>query len=309
MIRLTLDTRLINTRTGAFLPDQATSRLEAPRDQGGDRSGRRSGDAVMLSDEAKGLLTSGATASPNGNAPDGLPPSGLPPSGLTVEIDDTAKPGDLERLKAMLPNFDPRKFTSEYFRAESAYHARMSDYMSKRGELVAQKLGAAVSWTGGAAHGVLERFAAEQGLEKPQPDRVMLDAGWTDPMEQDAGSQTGILGMGSPGSDRSLAIAFDRNAVSARNAVTSDSMTLVRLTGREKETASITTLVASGPLAKLNSLRDSSGGVAYAVTNGKSGPSTAVFATVSSKGMDEEAEAFAVPLLKALQRHIMNAPR
>lgn len=308
MIRLPLDTRPINTRTGAFLadqrPDQAPNRLEAPRDQGGSRSGRRSGDAVMLSDEAKSLLSPDATASPNGNAP-----GRVPPDGLTVEIDDTTKPGDLERLKAMLPDFDPRKFTSEYLGAESAYQARMSDYLSKRGELVAEKLGAAVSWTGGAGHGVLERFAAEQGLEKPRPDRVMLDAGWTDPLEKDAGSQTGILGMGSPGSDHSLAIAFDRNAVSTPDTATSDTMTLVRLTGRKNETASTTALVASGPLAKLTDLRDSAGGVTYAVTNGKSGPDTAVFATVSSHGMDEKAEAFAVPLLKALQRHLTNAPR
>lgn len=304
MIRFTLDTRPINARTGAFLPDQAPSRSEAPRYRDGRQAGRRSGDAVMLSDEAKSLSTSGATASPDGNAP-----ARVPPDGLTVEFDDTVKPGDLERLKAAFPDFDPRKFTSEYRSAESAYQARMSDYMSKRGQLVAEKLGAAVSWTGGAGHGVLERFAAEQGLEKPQPDRVMLDAGWTDPLEKDAGSQTGILGMGSPGSDHSLAIAFDRNALSAANAAKPDTLTLVRLTGRKNETATTTALVASGPLAKLTDLRDSAGGVTYAVTNGKSGPDTAVFATVSSHGMDKEAEASAVPLLKALQRHLTNAPR
>jgi len=282
MVQFTVTDRVIDIKTLKFLPlgnDRPASATQSgplppqPPEQG------NSGDRVTLSDNAKALMN---------------PSKAAARGQFTLTTDERT---------TRIPGFDSRRFTPAYQSAEKDYMERMRAYNTERAEFFEEKLGMKVGLTGGAAFGVLDRLAARQGIHKPQVPDAMLEAGWTDPFEADKDSPTGVLGIGVPGTDRSLTIAFDRTASIPSKA----KLSLVGLTQEGSDNGPLLGRIRTGALGKLTDWQGAAGTTVHAVTDGTKGPNAKVLATISSHGMDDEARRHALSLLTVLQK-FMEAP-
>ncbi|MCG5240001.1 hypothetical protein MCW82_09510 [Azospirillum doebereinerae] len=282
MVQFTVTDRVIDSKTLKFLPrhdDRPASATEsAPLPPQSPERGSN-GDSVTLSDDAKALMEQ-AKATARGQF--------------------TLTTGELE---TRIPGFDSRKFTPAYKNAEQDYMERMRAYNTERETFFEEKLGMKVGLIGGAAFGVLDRLAAHQGILKPPVPDALLEAGWSDPFEADKDSPTGVLGIGIPGTDRSLTITFDRTASIPPDA----KLKLAGLTQDGSDNGPLLGRIRTGALGKLTNWDAAAGNTVHAVTDGTKGPNAKVLATISSHGMDDEARQHALSLLGVL-RNFMEAP-
>ncbi|CAO3418423.1 hypothetical protein [Azospirillum doebereinerae] len=282
MVQFVVTDRVIDTKTFKLLPrgnDKPGSAAQsgALPSQSPDPGSR--GDSVALSDDAKAMME---------------PSKAAARGQFTLTTDE---------LTTRVRGFDPRTFTPAYREAEQAYREQTRAYDDERGTLLEEKFGVKVSLIGGAGFGVLDRLAAQHGIRKPDVPAAMLDAGWSDPFEQDKDSPAGVLGIGVPGTDRSVTIAFDRTV----SIPPETPLTLAALTQAGADAGTLPGVVRTGALGKFTDWDLTAAKGVHAVTDGTKGPNAKVLATISSNAMDGETRSRALSLLSAL-KDVMKAP-
>ncbi|WP_114857786.1 hypothetical protein [Azospirillum brasilense] len=188
--------------------------------------------------------------------------------------------------------------------ARRDYDLKQADYMREAMGMLRQTLNLPEDqpiFLGGAAHGLLDKLAAKNGLSKPEMPDAMRAAGVKDPFAEDADAEAGVIGIGMPNSGKELQVAFDRLGLTSRSKSTDDPLRMIALQDASDRGSPLLGAIKGGALGRLTDTRPGQGASLWAVTDGGEGPNARVLASVRSVGMDDTATDMAAGLLKGLK--------
>ncbi|WP_448207555.1 hypothetical protein [Azospirillum sp. sgz302134] len=191
--------------------------------------------------------------------------------------------------------------------ARHEYVLKQGEYRGKAMELLRQTLGLSDDqpfMLGGAANALLDEVASRNGLEKPEMPAALRESGMKDPFEEDAKAESGVIGIGMPGSGKEVQIAFDRRAISSL--ASGSKLLAVPLNAANDQTGPLIGAIKESSLGRFTDVRskdqNGKGASLWAVTDGRTDPNARLFATIRSVGMDDTAADTASSVLKALKR-------
>ncbi|GAA4249143.1 hypothetical protein GBZ26_01135 [Azospirillum formosense] len=199
---------------------------------------------------------------------------------------------------------DPVAARMETMLARRDYDLKQADYMREAMGMLRQTLNLPEDqpiFLGGAAHGLLDRLAAKNGLSKPELPDALRAAGAKDPFAEDADAETGVIGVGMPNSGKELQVVFDRLGLAGRSTKTDDPLRMISLTDGSDRSGALLGAIKGGSLGRLTDTRPDQGANLWAVTDGDRGPNARILASVRSVGMDDVATGMATNLLKGLK--------
>ncbi|AWJ83509.1 hypothetical protein TSH58p_08200 [Azospirillum sp. TSH58] len=188
--------------------------------------------------------------------------------------------------------------------ARRDYDLKQADYMREAMGMLRQTLNLPEDqpiFLGGAAHGLLEKLAAKNGLSRPEMPDALRAAGVKDPFAEDAGAEAGVIGVGMPNSGKELQVVFDRLGLAGRSAKTDDPLRMIALKDGNDHGGPLLGAIKGGTLGRLTDTRPGQGASLWAVTDEGEGPNARVLASVRSVGMDGVATDLAAGLLKGLK--------
>lgn len=188
--------------------------------------------------------------------------------------------------------------------ARRDYDLKQADYMRQAMGMLRQTLNLPEDqpiFLGGAAHGLLDKLAAKNGLSKPEIPDALRAAGVKDPFAEDADAEAGVIGIGMPNSGRELQVVFDRLGLTSRSKTTDDPLRMIALKDGSDRGSPLLGAIKGGTLGRLTDTRPGQGASLWAVTDGGEGPNARVLASVRSVGMDDTATDMAAGLLKGLK--------
>ncbi|OYD81627.1 hypothetical protein [Azospirillum brasilense] len=188
--------------------------------------------------------------------------------------------------------------------ARRDYDLKQADYMRQAMGMLRQTLNLPEDQPivlGGAAHGLLDKLAAKNGLSRPEMPDALRAAGVKDPFAEDAYAEAGMIGVGMPNSGKELQVAFDRLGLTSRSATTNDPLRMIALTEGSDRSGPLLGAIKGGTLGRLTDTRPGQGASLWAVTDGGEGPNARVLASVRSVGMDDTATDMAAGLLNGLK--------
>ncbi|MBK3801558.1 hypothetical protein GAY33_20460 [Azospirillum brasilense] len=188
--------------------------------------------------------------------------------------------------------------------ARRDYDLKQADYMRQAMGMLRQTLNLPKDqpiFLGGAAHGLLDKLAAKNGLSKPEIPDALRAAGVKDPFAEDADAEAGVIGIGMPNSGRELQVVFDRLGLTSRSKTTDDPLRMIALKDGSDRGSPLLGAIKGGTLGRLTDTRPGQGASLWAVTDGGEGPNAHVLASVRSVGMDDTATNMAAGLLKGLK--------
>ncbi|WP_188263100.1 hypothetical protein [Azospirillum tabaci] len=199
---------------------------------------------------------------------------------------------------------DPVAAGMDAMLARRDYDLKQADYMRQAMGMLRQTLNLPEDQPivlGGAAHGLLDKLAAKNGLSRPEMPDALRAAGVKDPFAEDADAEAGVIGVGMPNSGKELQVAFDRLGLTSRPATTNDPLRMIALTEGSDRSGPLLGAIKGGTLGRLTDTRPGQGASLWAVTDGGEGPNARVLASVRSVGMEDTATNMAAGLLKGLK--------
>lgn len=188
--------------------------------------------------------------------------------------------------------------------ARRDYDLKQADYMREAMGMLRQTLNLPEDQPivlGGAAHGLLDKLAAKNGLSKPELPDALRAAGVKDPFAEDADAGAGVIGVGMPDSGKELQVVFERLGLAGRSAKTDNPLRMIALKDGSDHSGPLLGAIKGGTLGRLTDTRPDQGASLWAVTDGGEGPNARVLASVRSVGMDDTATDMAAGLLKGLK--------
>lgn len=198
---------------------------------------------------------------------------------------------------------DPVAARMETMLARRDYDLKQADYMREAMGMLRQTLNLPEDQPivlGGAAHGLLDKLAAKNGLSKPELPDALRVAGVKDPFAEDADAEAGLIGIGMPNSGKELQVVFDRLGLASRSAETDDPLHMIALKDGNDHSGPLLSAANGGTLGRLTDTRPGQGASLWAVTGGGEGQNARVLASVRSVGMDDTATDMAAGLLNGL---------
>lgn len=199
---------------------------------------------------------------------------------------------------------DPVAARMETMLARRDYDLKQADYMREAMGMLRQTLNLPEDqpiFLGGAAHGLLDKLAAKNGLRKPEMPDALRAAGVKDPFAEDADAESGVIGVGIPNSGKEMQVVFDRLGLAGRFAKTDDPLRMIALKDGSDHSGPLLGAIKEGTLGRLTDTRPDQGASLWAVTDRDGESNTRVLASVRSVGMDDVATDMATNLLKGLK--------
>ncbi len=199
---------------------------------------------------------------------------------------------------------DPVAARMETMLARRDYDLKQADYMREAMGMLRQTLNLPEDQPivlGGAAHGLLDRLAAKNGLSRPEMPDALRSAGVKDPFEESAKEEAGVIGIGMPNSGKEMQVAFDRLGLDALSGSKNTPVRMIALKDGDDRSGPLLGAIKGGALGRLTDTRPGQGASLWAVTDGAQGPNARVLASVRSVGMDDVATGMAAGLLKGLK--------
>ncbi|WP_145679708.1 hypothetical protein [Azospirillum brasilense] len=199
---------------------------------------------------------------------------------------------------------DPVAARMETMLARRDYDLKQADYMREAMGMLRETLNLPEDQPivlGGAAHGLLDKLAAKNGLSRPEMPDALRAAGMKDPFEESAEEEAGVIGIGMPNSGKEMQVAFDRLGLDALSGRKDTPVRMIALKDGDDRSGPLLGAIKGGALGRLTDTRPGQGASLWAVTDGGQGPNARVLASVRSVGMDDTATDMAASLLKGLK--------